>query len=677
MDNNNPPNSLYQCHPLSQQTYESDMSAFRRGNETTSQSLLEKSSSDRFNLNSGYKNSDNIISSSNNNNKTFNSSNNNNNSTFSSNNNYSSSVNNNNNNSGINQAYSDRDLNFNPEFEYLPSTQLNQAIDCSGPAYGYHQPSGLISEHNQNFQSSSSPQSFRRYSNSESLKNSSIYPGGLKYTLLPTELGSHPQYHHASPAPLFSNQHSQISSPPSPFSPNFSAMSRNPHLSDPSNNRQLPSPHQPYDLLAEYSPPGLRRQFYPEPVSVLSSVDEMKNSTVDGSMTNLKAIPKESFDLSNSHPPISGKAGPGARKKSLLRGYRRLGVIAITGFLLISAALVLVIFINRRRVKHDSQYTGGNDGDVVSQSGLGSARNTTLDGDGADPFNSSFSGSDDGLRGGSHGYDSLIVFGASYCDNAHSRPLNFKNSLKPPPYFKGRWTNGYGSATVDNNINGARVPDLQQQINAFVSDLGAQSLGAGPSTGKSLIAIWVGINSVTKIWDTILNEQVSARTQAAAQQSLIEAQTHINSTVDRLFGEVSNLIKSAPFRGAPPDLLMLPIPPAQMLLVNIRSAKGNAGSLRTLANLNDLFNSRFAERLHDFQSSLTNEQNIFTIDIPLVWHQFEEQPASAGLSVVDRPCITKEGVCSDPNSYLFWDTLHPTTHIHQLLATMMKDAIRA
>jgi hypothetical protein len=56
-----------------------------------------------------------------------------------------------------------------------------------------------------------------------------------------------------------------------------------------------------------------------------------------------------------------------------------------------------------------------------------------------------------------------------------------------------------GGATVDNGLNEAPVPDLDQQVSAFLSDLSAQSAGAGPSNGKSLVAIWVGINSITKV----------------------------------------------------------------------------------------------------------------------------------------------------------------------------------
>lgn len=62
-----------------------------------------------------------------------------------------------------------------------------------------------------------------------------------------------------------------------------------------------------------------------------------------------------------------------------------------------------------------------------------------------------------------------------------------------------------GSATVDNVISSANVPDFDEQVQAFTSDLADHSPGAGPFAGKSMIAAWVGINSVTKVRNLLLD----------------------------------------------------------------------------------------------------------------------------------------------------------------------------
>lgn len=390
-----------------------------------------------------------------------------------------------------------------------------------------------------------------------------------------------------------------------------------------------------------------------------------------------------------------------------LFGYRQLMVIGIAALFLIVSAIVIILVTHLKKISQSHGGEPDDSNDITTQSGLGSARN--ISSDGLDPFNRTdptYSIPDDGRRGGSNGYDSLIVFGASYCDNAHARPSNLRYSLKPPPYYKGRWTNGYvwdeylsaiigpggrrttlvnyafGGATVDNSLNEAPVPDLDQQVNAFLSDLSAQSPGAGPADGKSLIAIWIGINSVTKIWNSVLKQQVQARSQADVQGIMAQAQVNMNSTVDQIFNVVANLIHTNAFKNASPDLMILTIPPVQLLLVNIRAAKGNMGALRTLGMLNEMFNNRFNTQFNQLQSNLlqqpvidNSQQRLFTLDIQNIWRGFIDQPSSSNLTVVDQPCLTKLGACSQPDSYLFWDTLHPTTHIHKELALIMGDEI--
>lgn len=604
-------------------------------------------------------------------------------------------------------------------------------IDQSNPPLPSHpipssSSSRLIPSHSS---SPSSPHSAPQDSLDTLLPSSTLSPTPSPYHQLPVPPSTSSLPLHPSPSP-------SVLSSPSDNDPSNMSSYQPPH---PSKRPRDPDPgFSSFDLYSHYSPPDPPSPRHQVPYlisqsnhSAFDSVDELKTPFCDQHKHSLASTafsskrsnyPDQSFKL-DSHPPYllqenhhrhhksnqknltNEKLPPpgSATGRALSRiGPRRLALATLAGLLLISAAVSIIIFVHLKRT-HTPDVTGDSDGDIVSQSGLGSARNASSSSlGGFDPFNISNTdfGPDNGLRGGANGYDSLIVFGASYCDDAHARPPNFRQSLKPPPYYKGRWTNGYvwneylsavigpggrhttlvnyafGGATVSNSLNSAPVPDLEQQISAFVSDLSALSAGAGPADGKSLIAVWVGINSVTKIWNSVLKQEVQARTPIDVQNAIFKSQAQINSTVDQIFNFVTNLVHTTAFKAAPPDLLLLPIPPAQLLLVNFRAVKGNLSALRSLAGLSDLFNTRFAEKLGSFQDTLSPEQRVFTLDIPTIWRKLIEDPVSFKLTVVDQPCLTKSGVCNSPGSYLFWDTLHPTTIIHERLALMMSDEIK-
>ena len=55
-------------------------------------------------------------------------------------------------------------------------------------------------------------------------------------------------------------------------------------------------------------------------------------------------------------------------------------------------------------------------------------------------------------------------------------------------------------------------------------------------------------------------------------------------------------------------------------------------------------------------------------------------PAAFGFSTTSTPCVTGNlldggQVCADPNSYVFWDTVHPTTRAHQVLGNAFAAAV--
>lgn len=50
-------------------------------------------------------------------------------------------------------------------------------------------------------------------------------------------------------------------------------------------------------------------------------------------------------------------------------------------------------------------------------------------------------------------------------------------------------------------------------------------------------------------------------------------------------------------------------------------------------------------------------------------------PADYGFANVTQPCFNGVAVCANPDSYLFWDSVHPTARAHQLIGNLFTTAV--
>jgi len=63
------------------------------------------------------------------------------------------------------------------------------------------------------------------------------------------------------------------------------------------------------------------------------------------------------------------------------------------------------------------------------------------------------------------------------------------------------------------------------------------------------------------------------------------------------------------------------------------------------------------------------------IDILALLRQTVSDPDESGFTNATSACLTTAGVCATPETYLFWDHVHPTTHGHAVLADNFAKAI--
>lgn len=201
----------------------------------------------------------------------------------------------------------------------------------------------------------------------------------------------------------------------------------------------------------------------------------------------------------------------------------------------------------------------------------------------------------------------------------------------PTPSFLGGTNYAWGFAqsgdgfTYPMGAGGPGVPNLLTQIGGF-----AQAGGTLDST--KLVSIWAGAND-------FLNGGVTDYNKVT--DNIITAITTLAAV-----GGTQFLVGGLPLLGALPATLALP-PQAQ-----------NGLNLLTMA-----FNATLEAKLQALEASQPS-LHIYYNDVNSGFQKIIADPASYGL--INVTGMGKDA--ADGASYLFWDDVHPTTAVHQVIA---------
>ena len=84
------------------------------------------------------------------------------------------------------------------------------------------------------------------------------------------------------------------------------------------------------------------------------------------------------------------------------------------------------------------------------------------------------------------------------------------------------------------------------------------------------------------------------------------------------------------------------------------------------------FNTALSQVLMDLPSACA--ETITILDSYKILHDFIDDPAAYGFTNVTDPCLTTAGVCANPDEYLFWDSVHPTTEGHENFSEAFRSA---
>lgn len=263
-------------------------------------------------------------------------------------------------------------------------------------------------------------------------------------------------------------------------------------------------------------------------------------------------------------------------------------------------------------------------------------------------------------------YDTIIIFGDSNSDDGNV--FNMTAGIFPPspnPYFQGRFSNGYvwcerlnvamtinkahGGATTDDDFiqsittsSHFQPPGVRQQIANYSRSMNKTKI----NLHRTLYVIWAGGN------DFLQNNSLSP---SSIIGSLVNATKYLLS-----FG-IKNLI-------------LVNQPPLQSIPF--------LQSLENYTNLSDLthqYNTKLFQSIQILQHDYV-EINIRLFDLNSLISKIFLNSTPYGLSELINPCwssASPTSLCLNPDTYVFFDEVHFTRRIHQLIAEDFQRFLRS
>ncbi|KAJ3197149.1 hypothetical protein HK101_005666 [Irineochytrium annulatum] len=255
-------------------------------------------------------------------------------------------------------------------------------------------------------------------------------------------------------------------------------------------------------------------------------------------------------------------------------------------------------------------------------------------------------------------FTDVVAFGDSFSDNGNALAMF---GIPKPPYFQGRFSNGpvwvehladrLGAKLHDLAVEGGVISDADIPKDALpASDLAMQLKNytqkvLDPAT--TLYTVFCGGN------DFIDNMPVALKTGVLPNVTMISGD---------MVAFLSDLVKANAT-----NILLMNLPPIEASPLVIQSIGPFAP---IVAKLPVQYNQQVAAGVQAIAAANAGLK-LQTFDFyALVKNLIAD---TALFPIVNRSCLVNTTACSDPDSYLFWDHLHPTAKAHSLLANATYD----
>ena len=273
-------------------------------------------------------------------------------------------------------------------------------------------------------------------------------------------------------------------------------------------------------------------------------------------------------------------------------------------------------------------------------------------------------------------YDRLVVFGDSLSDNGN---LYAVQGYPPAPYWQGRFSSGAvftellgfdagryaAGAPVTGSINyafgGART-DSQMLPPGIQLQLGAYLQAGGRFDSSDLVSVLGGANDIFQGLEAFAalpaTDPRKANPTGYIAPISTSAAVNINGIVDTIAGAGAGTI------------LVTNLPK-----LSLTPAFGNGNPAGALADFAvTTFNSGLQTRLATTAAARPGT-NIIVMDLFKAGDAIAANGSAWGISNMTAPCFNQTAmtVCSSPDSYFYFDGVHPTATGHRVIAALAHD----
>ncbi|MBD0261186.1 MAG: SGNH/GDSL hydrolase family protein [Tolypothrix sp. Co-bin9] len=251
----------------------------------------------------------------------------------------------------------------------------------------------------------------------------------------------------------------------------------------------------------------------------------------------------------------------------------------------------------------------------------------------------------------------LYIFGDSLSDTGNIYRATGGVYPSNPPYFQGRYSNGL--VWVEYLASGMKLTSEQRTNFAF----------GGATTGSS------GMNGIPG-----LLAQVDNFTKAHPDINPNALYVLWAGANDYLYGTSNSTM---PIENLSKAIQLLSTRGAKKILVANIPDLGKLPSTRYTANSNSLsqsaiaHNQSLAKSFEVLNDKLGHDTQIIELDVNSLYREAITEPAKFGFTNVTNACLNNNvAVCDNPDKFLFWDGIHPTTAGHRILAEAALKALK-